>query len=346
MINHKNMNKLLSIVIISYNQEKYIQDSLLSALNQDYNNYEIIISDDCSTDNTWQIINEIVRNNTNTNSHNIMLNRNNENLGIVKNYQKALSLTTGEWIVGLAGDDIAKPNRLQVTNEILQQSPNDIFAIGTGFDVIDEKGRYISKNIYFKKNKISLPLFPGFASSIHRKTFSDFPAIKTNLQSEDILYTLRALELGKILLTNTSLVEHRIHSNNITSKGTTIEAYKGQIKNYENAIKTIEYYKASELRNKKLLPIIDNQINDFKSQIKSINFIISFYRMNIFKKFCNLHKIEPFSKRNKQYNIYFKIKVLIESYKVTGFLLKKLMLFLRKRRNTDKNIQIISFFNI
>ncbi|KJF78562.1 hypothetical protein UA45_05225 [Morganella morganii] len=53
-------DKLVSFVLISYNQEKYIEDALLSVLEQDYSNLEIIVSDDGSTDNTKNIINVII----------------------------------------------------------------------------------------------------------------------------------------------------------------------------------------------------------------------------------------------------------------------------------------------
>jgi len=313
----KNRNQnYFSIIIISYNQEKYIKDAILSAFNQNFNNYEIIISDDCSTDNTWNIINETVAKEKNKRDISTCLNRNENNLGIVRNYQKALSLTKGNWIVASAGDDISKPNRLQVISSLVIANKN-IFAIGTGFDLINESGGYISKNNPCIKKEINLPLYPGFSAAINRDTFTKFPNILENIQSEDIIYTLRAFELGKIILTNTSIVKHRIHSNNITSKGTSSKAYIGKILNHENAIKTLNYYKNNELQNEKLIPIIDRQIKKFEENIKHYEFITFYYKMNLLKKILNFSKIKlPVEHRNF-YNFLYRIKIFCESYNIS-----------------------------
>lgn len=318
-MNPKKNNELISLIIISYNQENYIEEAILSAFNQDYDNYEIIISDDCSTDNTWEIINETIKNKSHTNSVEIILNKNEKNLGIVRNYQKAICLSKGNWIVASAGDDISKPNRLKVINE-LSNSEKNIFAIGTGFDLINRKGGYLSKNNPCIQNEINLPLYPGFSAAINRNTFTKFPVIKENIQSEDIIYTLRALELGKIILANISTVKHRIHSNNVTSKGTSLEAYQGKILNHRNAIKTLDYYRSNELRNKNLIPIINRQIKIFEEKIDNYNYIITYYKMSFVKKLLNISKLKIIVNNKKYFTSLYKIKIFCESFKILSFL--------------------------
>jgi hypothetical protein len=234
-------------------------------------------------------------------------------LGIVRNYQKALSFTSGNWIVGMAGDDVSKPNRLKVISDLILTYKN-IYAIGTGYDLIDANGKYISKNNRCVTNNINLPLYPGFSAAINRATYTRFPEIGENIQSEDIIFTLRAFELGEILLTNISTVNHRIHSQNITSKGTSIEAYYGKILNHENAIKTLEYYKAKELKNQSVIPIIDTQIEKFKENIEHYKFIITYYKKNFWKKIFNLSKINPPIKRGRYYALFYRFKIFIEHY--------------------------------
>ena len=321
-------NNLLSLLIISYNQEKFIEYALMSALCQEYNNYEIVISDDCSTDNTWDIIERTLQN-VNFKKPNIILNRNNENLGIVRNFQKALSLTKGIWIVGMAGDDISKPNRLKVINE-LSQINEHIYAIGTGYDIINSRGKYLAKNVWCVRNEINLPMYPGFSAAIKRDTFLQFPEINSNIQSEDIIYTLRAFELGGILLSNVSTVKYRIHSDNITSKGTSVKEYKGKILNHLKAIETLEYFKVNELRNKKLAPIIDMQVKKYEENIKYFNSVIDFYGMNLLNKIQNLSSLHPYNNYN---TLYFKIKILFDSYKLLSNVLKSI-----------KNLKVV--FNI
>lgn len=313
---------LISLIIISYNQEKYIKDAILSALNQDYDNYEIIISDDCSNDFTWNKINETI-NNEQDKIHTVILNRNEQNLGIFGNFQKAISLSRGNWIVIMAGDDISKPNRLKVINE-LSQAHENIYAIGTGYDTIDAKGNYLYKNISCIRNEINLPMYPGFSAAINRDTFLKFPKIKENIQSEDIIYSLRAFELGNILLSDISTVKYRIHSQNITSKGTSIEDYKGKIKNHFNAIKTLEYYKTNELRNKKLIPVIENQIKTFEENVNYYNYIIRYYNLNFFNKIFNIFKPSPYNQNKKQNTIFVKFKIFCESYIILSFVVNRI----------------------
>jgi len=322
-MNQKKNNDLISLVIISYNQENYIKDAILSAFNQDFDNYEIIISDDCSTDNTWNIINETIKKETKRKNIEIILNRNENNLGIVRNYQKALFLTNGNWIVGMAGDDISKPNRLKTIKEFSLKE-NKIYAIGTGYDLINASGKKLTVNNSYIHNKMSLPLYPGFAAAIHYKTLAEFPEIKENIQSEDIIFSLRALELGKILLTNISTVEHRIHSKNVTSKGTSLNAYRGKINNHINAIKTLEYFKKNELKNKNLVPIIDDEIKKFKTNINQYDQIIFFYRLNFLRKILTVRKIHPISSQKKMKVFYFRIKIFLESYKISAFIFSML----------------------
>ena len=82
------MKPKVSIMIPVYNQEDYIANTIQSALNQNYNNIEIIISDDASTDNTSQIIKDFLPN------QKIKYFRNQVNIGRVKNYRKLLYNTS------------------------------------------------------------------------------------------------------------------------------------------------------------------------------------------------------------------------------------------------------------
>jgi glycosyltransferase involved in cell wall biosynthesis len=335
------MQDQISIVIISYNQENYIRDAVLSALNQDFNNFEIVISDDCSTDNTWAVINDTIKNEKISKSIKIILHQNETNLGIVRNYQKALSLSSGNWIVGMAGDDISKPNRLKVINDLILTHKN-IYAIGTGYDLINANGKFISKNNRCITNTINLPLYPGFSAAINRATYTKFPEISENIQSEDIIFSLRAFELGEILLTNISTVKHRIHSQNVTSKGTSIEAYHGKILNHENAIKTLEYYKSKELKSQNVIPVIDTQIEKFKEIIEHYKFIIAYYKENFGGKIFNLSKINPPVKRGRYYTLFYRFKIFVEYYgdfSMLEQLLKKVFYKFKSISNRTKETQ-------
>ena len=95
-----NYHPLVSIMIPTYNQEKYIDRAIKSALSQNYENIEIVVSDDCSNDNTDKIVKKYL------NNGNIHYFRNETNLGRVGNYHKTLyERAKGDYVLNLDGDD-------------------------------------------------------------------------------------------------------------------------------------------------------------------------------------------------------------------------------------------------
>jgi len=105
-------NPLVSIIVITYNSVKYVVETLNSAINQTYRNIEIIISDDCSTDNTavvcrewisWQKENDI----------RIELITTEKNTGTAGNCNRGLKASNGEWIKVIAGDDVLTVNAIE-----------------------------------------------------------------------------------------------------------------------------------------------------------------------------------------------------------------------------------------
>ena len=98
-----------SIILLAYNQQQFIKEALISLVNQDLDNLEIVISDDCSTDNTWTIINDFCRNFKGNKK--LIINKNHENIGVVGNFTKAVSLSSGDVIFIAHGDDVSMQNR-------------------------------------------------------------------------------------------------------------------------------------------------------------------------------------------------------------------------------------------
>ena len=93
----------VSIMIPTYNQQKYILRAIESALLQDYKNIEIVIGDDSSLDETQTIVEDYV---SKKNDLRIRYFRNKENIGILRNYKKSLyDCASGDWVINLDGDD-------------------------------------------------------------------------------------------------------------------------------------------------------------------------------------------------------------------------------------------------
>ncbi|WP_278009104.1 glycosyltransferase family 2 protein [Flavobacterium gyeonganense] len=92
---------LVSIICLCYNHEQFVVESLNSVLNQNYENIELIIADDCSTDNSKQVIQEWLKNHAG-----VTFVSNETNLGNTKTFNKVLQLAKGDYIIDLATDDI------------------------------------------------------------------------------------------------------------------------------------------------------------------------------------------------------------------------------------------------
>ena len=102
------LNKLISIAMCTYNGEKFIHHQIQSILDQSYSNIELIISDDCSTDNTIQIIQKYQKSDAR-----IKLYKNKTNFGFKKNFETAISLCNGDFIALSDQDDIWKIDKLE-----------------------------------------------------------------------------------------------------------------------------------------------------------------------------------------------------------------------------------------
>ena len=94
---------LISFYILAYNHENMIADAINAALAQTYSPLQIIISDDCSTDSTWEIIQKTVS--SYNGPHKVEIRRNAVNLGISVHINALWKECSGEWIIASAGDD-------------------------------------------------------------------------------------------------------------------------------------------------------------------------------------------------------------------------------------------------
>jgi len=149
-----NTNIFFSIIIPTYNRDYCIEKTIASALNQTYNNYEIIIYDDGSTDNTRNVL-EKYKSKINY--------YHSENEGLVNTRKKAIELSTGNWIALLDSDDIWKSSYLENLVNIIQQFPERDFII-SNFSNLDENG-----NEYFDQfNTMSDEWWSAISESKHK----------------------------------------------------------------------------------------------------------------------------------------------------------------------------------
>jgi glycosyltransferase involved in cell wall biosynthesis len=128
-------NPRVSVGLIVYNGEQFLQETMDSLLAQTYSDFELIISDNASTDRTWEIAQACA-----AKDERIRLNRNETNLGVSGNHNHVFRLARGEYFKWAAADDVCRPNYLARCVEVLDRDPTVVLAYPkTQF--IDQAGR-------------------------------------------------------------------------------------------------------------------------------------------------------------------------------------------------------------
>jgi glycosyltransferase involved in cell wall biosynthesis len=226
-------NPLISFIILTYNQEKYIKEAIEGAFNQTYSPLEIIISDDCSTDNTYEIIKKSVA--SYSGPHIIKLNRNENNLGIGGQMNRIIELTSGELIIASSGDDISIPIRTERIYIEWIKNKETTYSIYSNLIKIDEfgvqQGKWNNSGIEQHSKTLDevierkIVWLYGCSHAFSRQVFLKFGRIDDNLLHEDEVIPFRSLILGKILYIDEPLILYRRHTNNIWNVGNEI-AYK------------------------------------------------------------------------------------------------------------------------
>lgn len=241
----------VSFILLAYNQEKYIREALEGALSQDYHKLEIVVSDDRSSDRTFDIIRDIASHYSGP--HRLVINQTQQNRGIVPHLYEAVGLCTGELIVGSAGDDISYPQRVSTLAERWRTGKAD--ALFSRFDVIDEKGELIEAGprllpsdydpgAYFPKRPIQQ--IRGVTSAYSRAVFEAVREPDVRLMAEDYFF---ALMLGfrsrDIEFVDEVLVRYRQHSEsqgNVVGASLSLHAFETAVQKSSLMAATILRY--------------------------------------------------------------------------------------------------------
>src|SRR5208282_2551149 len=126
---------LVSICIPAYNTERFIAETLESALGQDYPNCEIIVSDDCSTDHTPEIVQNYA-------GRGVGLIRQEKNLGMYGNCNAVIKPSNGKFICKLDADDLLEPHYISSMAAVMESNPEVAFA-HCACRLIDAEGKLL-----------------------------------------------------------------------------------------------------------------------------------------------------------------------------------------------------------
>ena len=140
---------LVSVLMPAYNSEKYLKNTIESILNQTYQNFEFIIVDDCSTDDSWKIIQTYKKRDTR-----ISCIKNDKNSGMTKTRNKLFDFANkkSKYFAMMDSDDISLKSRLEEQVNFLEKKENkNVGVVGTNLIIIDEDSREIAKREYSEK---------------------------------------------------------------------------------------------------------------------------------------------------------------------------------------------------
>ena len=126
-------NPKVSVLMPNYNGEAYLSEAIESILGQTFTDFEFIIIDDGSSDESWDIIQKYAKK-----DNRIIAIKNEKNLKICKSLNKGLSLAKWEYIARMDSDDIAKENWMEQVYKKISTHSN-IGVCGSNFDIINEK---------------------------------------------------------------------------------------------------------------------------------------------------------------------------------------------------------------
>lgn len=214
---------MISIAMATYNGATFIGEQIESILNQTINDFELIICDDSSKDNTWTILEDFSKK-----DERISIYRNEHNLGFKKNFEKAMSLCKGDYIALCDQDDIWMPNHLE---KLLNATDDNLQIVCGDSELIDENGNelgltwsYLYAHDYNPTDSMDIARhiilnFSSYqgASMLIKKDFLKWGLpIPEKALYHDQWFAFVACFTGGLKYMNIPLLKYRRHSGEIT----------------------------------------------------------------------------------------------------------------------------------
>ncbi len=207
---------LVSVLLPVFNGQTYLENAIDSILTQTITNFELIIIDDGSTDQTKQLLDRYQRQDSRikilTNSH---------NLGMAASLNKGLALCQGQYIARMDADDISLPARFEKQIHLLQSNPN-LVAVGCNVDIINNDGQVTGTKSFPTDSQTCyqtllnyMPVQPPtlmVRGNIFKKLTYDVVLSK----NDDINIYFKLLRFGGLSNVPQTLFQYRILSNSVT----------------------------------------------------------------------------------------------------------------------------------
>ena len=211
-----NERPLVTFALFAYNQEQYIREAIEGAFSQTYEPLEIILSDDKSSDRTFEIMQEMVA--AYKGKHKIIVRQSRSNLALIDHVYEVGQICKGEIIVFAAGDDISSPDRV---HELMMVWETDSSAAYSGYNLIDASGTILSHDV--KPISDIAKRFPWLVGTSDQFVYGASSAYRIDVVkllkkankkifSEDTpLNAIIQLDNRKVSYCSKSLVNYRVH---------------------------------------------------------------------------------------------------------------------------------------
>lgn len=209
---------LVSIVMCTYNGALFLEEQLLTLLQQTFFNFELIISDDCSTDGTRAILDKYA-----AADNRIGVYTNEKNIGYNKNFENAIKRTTGDYICISDQDDIWLPEKIEKLFSLLQENASVMVYHNTfQFTVTPPYEKKINSGVNVLSSSDEADIIFHNSISGHTMLFNKI-VLEDNISFPENVYydwwlAVLALTKGKVSGTNEVLSYHRQHTSNASAK--------------------------------------------------------------------------------------------------------------------------------
>lgn len=204
-------DNLVSVIMPSWNTGNFIAESIQSVINQTYQNWELIIVDDCSTDNTDEVVGGFsdVR---------IRYLKNQENQGAALTRNRAIREAKGEWIAFLDSDDLWAPKKLELMLKFMKQNGYS-FAYHE-YEKIDEQSKplniYVSGPAVVTKRKMYHYGYPGCLTFMYNTKTMGLIQIEDIKKNNDYAILLNLCKKGDCHLLKENLAKYRVRKKSIS----------------------------------------------------------------------------------------------------------------------------------
>ena len=218
---------LISVIMPTYNCANFIEETIKSVQCQTYNNWELIIVDDCSKDNTEEIVNQIIKLDNRIKYYKLDTNQ-----GAAMARTKAMELSKGKYMAFLDSDDLWKKDKLE--KQIKFMKDNNYNFTCTSYEQIDEQGNKLDKIIKTKKkvdyNRLLLDCPVGNSTVMYNvDKLGKFEVPNIRKRNDDALW-LQILKKEKYIYgMEDVLMEYRIRNNSISSNKWSLIKYHWQL---------------------------------------------------------------------------------------------------------------------